>query len=951
MLRRLCLFCVIAASAVSAPPSQARLVEDFTRLPAIKESNPSPNSFDGRFVALPGGVLAVVSHSRSERSLVYRDLARRRNTVLFSSLPWDSYETKIIRLGKSQALIANADRYDDSLWVTDGTPRGTKAFVNGLDVESMYAFGDQVLLVAKTQALGRELWITDGSAKGTMLVRDFTPGAASSRLSIRHAEAPRNRAFVVGPGTKTTPTLYVTDGTPSGTKALHPNLDVPLELPRLFVRIGNGKTLFFGSDGVHGLEPWITDGTAQGTKMLVDIASGSASCRPSRPAFLRGRAIFRATDGQSASLWISDGSSAGTVPTIPLRFDGLHTFHDPVAFGSQVYFRGRRAAEGYELFRTDGTRQGTKIVSDLWPGSVSGAPRDFLAAGNKLYFSASHKDAGQELHVFDGFTTKLVADLNPGTKSSQIRGCALTATGQIVFSALEPNLGRELWAVDTKSDRSELHDLYDVPNATEDTYIGTLQSIGERLLYTAGDRSHLHFGSVDSSASSMNSLVKLGSIWQASSLHNVVPLGAHALVSYQPDLSSAAKIWISDGTPAGTRLSLQNYRGWLSKLTRHPLDYGYAASATGTSLGLTNGTQGGALHLTDGQWTSVSTANAEGIFIFAKYGDGLWRSDGTAKGTQRFARECAGTCPSSPSEFTPYGSRWVFSAKTAAAGNELWITDGTARGTRLLRDIMPGARGSEPRGFTVLDRRVYFSCTTDKAGRELWSTDGTSAGTRLVVDLIPGSGHGAPTSLTAVGKRHLYFAAWHKKLGDELFVFDVRTQQARIAADIHRGIGSSCPRATSKFPVVASKLFMAADDGIHGNELWSYDNGATASQLGRSCDRITLECSTDPVLGTTLQLHGSSASVRPHALYIGVPDYSNTRISQHGGRTCRSYLRFDPAPVLVCTMMGPTWSAPIRIPANPRLLGARVALQSFSLSQAQHMTVVSSNALDWTLGR
>src|SRR3954451_9617952 len=85
-------------------------------------------------------------------------------------------------------------------------------------------------------------------------------------------------------------------------------------------------------DGVHGLEPWRSDGTPAGTTLLRDIRPGlpdsigtenyNASPRAD------GRIVFPANDGITGNeLWISDGTTEGTYllkniapePTIPRR--------------------------------------------------------------------------------------------------------------------------------------------------------------------------------------------------------------------------------------------------------------------------------------------------------------------------------------------------------------------------------------------------------------------------------------------------------------------------------------------------------------------------------------------------------------------------------------------------------------------------------------------------------
>src|SRR6516164_4920736 len=49
--------------------------------------------------------------------------------------------------------------------------------------------------------------------------------------------------------------------------------------PNHFVALGN-KLIFEATDGTHGRELWITDGTSSGTRLLKDINPGSASAFP-----------------------------------------------------------------------------------------------------------------------------------------------------------------------------------------------------------------------------------------------------------------------------------------------------------------------------------------------------------------------------------------------------------------------------------------------------------------------------------------------------------------------------------------------------------------------------------------------------------------------------------------------------------------------------------------------
>ena len=85
--------------------------------------------------------------------------------------------------------------------------------------------------------------------------------------------------------------------------------------------------IFSYDDGVHGQEPWVTDGTAAGTFLLQDIAPGVGptysrygpgpdaplSSSPGQFAMLStGLAAFSAyTPGVGAQPWITDGTPAG----------------------------------------------------------------------------------------------------------------------------------------------------------------------------------------------------------------------------------------------------------------------------------------------------------------------------------------------------------------------------------------------------------------------------------------------------------------------------------------------------------------------------------------------------------------------------------------------------------------------------------------------------------------
>src|SRR5438045_1347412 len=55
------------------------------------------------------------------------------------------------------------------------------------------------------------------------------------------------------------------------------------------------------------------------------------------------------------------------------------------------------------------------------------------------------------------------------------------------------------------------------------------------------------------------------------------------------------------------------------------------------------------------------------------------------------------------------GGTLYFNANDAAHGSELWKTDGTAGGTQIVKDLTPGRAGSRPQALTELGDTLYFT--------------------------------------------------------------------------------------------------------------------------------------------------------------------------------------------------------------------------------------------------
>lgn len=225
-------------------------------------------------------------------------------------------------LGQGRVVFAaGSAAYGRELWVTDGTPDGTQ-LVKDINpgashslVEQIAALGGGKAVFSATDgAIGQELWVTDGTETGTLLVKDIAEGLGSS--SPKEITALGNgravfRADTVANGAE----LWVTDGTSGGTQLL---VDIFAGAtgsdPQYITALGNGLAVFYARDPVSGYEPWVTDGTLAGTRLVREMVSGTNGVYPTTFSALgQGRALFLVNDGGHYAVWMTDGSTAGTV--------------------------------------------------------------------------------------------------------------------------------------------------------------------------------------------------------------------------------------------------------------------------------------------------------------------------------------------------------------------------------------------------------------------------------------------------------------------------------------------------------------------------------------------------------------------------------------------------------------------------------------------------------------
>jgi MYXO-CTERM domain-containing protein len=262
---------------------------------------------------------------------------------------------------------------------------------------------------------GAELWKSDGTEAGTVLLKDLNPGPG---LSLPHAfTRVGDRIVFVGYDPEHGFEPWVTDGTEQGTVLLQDVLPGPGDgvtidetLSEFLPLEDRGLVLFAATDGIHGLEPWMTDGTPEGTALVVDLLPGGGSSDPRNLLRAGDQLFFSATDEQAGSephLLALPTARNRTVPTVTCPAD--LTQETSEASGTQVQYPLATASDTEGPPRLDYSMPS----GSLFPvGTTTVTVTATDAAGNR----------GQ-------CTFQVGVSLQPPAPVAQPTGCGCAATG------------------------------------------------------------------------------------------------------------------------------------------------------------------------------------------------------------------------------------------------------------------------------------------------------------------------------------------------------------------------------------------------------------------------------------------------------------------------------------------------------------------------------------------
>ena len=353
------------------------------------------------------------------------------------------------------------------LWRTNGTPSGTtlvKDIVSGptgsntTDAYHLFSNNSYLLLSVRTATEGAELWKSDGTDAGTIPLANINPGAASSNPDYF---SPYNNLVIFQATDAAHGTEYwKTNGTPAGTTILKDINPGPGNMfsftPLPFQYRFNNKLFFVANDGTTGDEVWSTDGTEINTVLLKDIQSSATSFTSVINAVKVGDKFFFTSSDLNTrfEMWQSDGTPTGTTlfkaftpadfggspfifPPNNIDFENL-TVTQPLFQGNKFFFTAGTVAEGVELWVSDGTLPGTKMVKNIGPNASDGVSfSSYAYTSANFYFSANDNVKGLEVYKSDGTEagTSMVADINPNAADADPVLYYFVTNGRLFFNA------------------------------------------------------------------------------------------------------------------------------------------------------------------------------------------------------------------------------------------------------------------------------------------------------------------------------------------------------------------------------------------------------------------------------------------------------------------------------------------------------------------------------------
>jgi ELWxxDGT repeat protein len=460
------------------------------------------------------------------------------------------------------------------------------------EIFSIIPFLDGVLI--STQNEQEALLYTEGTQESTQVISSEN---SAYLLGMTEAKVLNDKLIVAGDE------LFVFDANNITEDPII--IDVDPRAEGGVITISNAKDLtqvanelFFIAGSEHGpnndyyshLGLWKTSGTEEGTRLIYsfdELVEGYISDieilgNKDNKIFLRVDIKNDLYNGDESELWISDGTTIGTIRIGENIEFSLNSENEKIhsAFNSnRFYFRAHKKDNNIELYSTDGTEQGTHLAHDLKAEQTIKQEGIIFQAGNDVYtqmlrvnMTESGDESNYEIWQWDIESFELIQNtVFPSRNSYSGSGVKL----QAAFPAIDG----QFWWMNTHD--SHLYDLsfYQANNnslttifnefdfnycETQDQFFYKQTLIGSKLYFHAGaeynGNSSCQLWVSDGTAQGSFPITNFSKEdFITRSIENIVSFSGKAFFSFsgasESNKSIENQIWETDGTIETTKLA------------------------------------------------------------------------------------------------------------------------------------------------------------------------------------------------------------------------------------------------------------------------------------------------------------------------------------------------------------------------------------------------------------
>jgi ELWxxDGT repeat protein len=569
----------------------------------------------------------------------------------------------------------------------------------------------------------------------------------------------------------------------------------PLDSNPAIVCTGSNFTLLYSYQPNAAFRLWATDGTTARTIQVGTIASeGGLASFTCVHENMSGQAFFTVSvDNEPQEFWRTDGTVAGTYRLLRSAAQAYDLSLVGV-LDSLLIFGATPESGNTEVYRTDGSISGTRLLRELTPGpdGSSFEPPGLVLRGRLLF------KANGDLWSTDGTPvgTVLVVDQQPANEFWDSGGIVPLNAGAVFVQA---NIANEtqLWFTDGTTAGSQV--LVSFPASPELVHLSVLTQAGPaRVVFAIPDSAAPY-------------------AWRLWSTDGTA-IGTQPLLASRPDFSllgdqfyalregalfagrdtSGLALWVTDGTDAGTRVVHDAAPGeeefFYSNFQAAGGGYLYITMLGDPEIWFTDGTPGGTWSVTtlNTQFAAeysgdVPIVHGDNFYLvsIATVSQGndrasLWRG---SISTRSFSRVQEFAARDVSSFGLLHTGQVIFTRDVPPYGREPWVWDAVA-GSRLLRDMEPArANGwSQPAFAFSMQGQAFLAADDGVQGVGLWRTDGSTAGTIRISAGAPVAYQGRMPS-AALGNQTIY-AGTNSDGFAELWRTDATTGGTELLLDL-----------------------------------------------------------------------------------------------------------------------------------------------------------------------